>query len=69
MEDRDTIGQLESEWNDFDIRTPKTRMLHVTHRRTQPWKARSSRPFAPVSRDDARPAHLFGEYDLPGNYK
>ena len=34
----DTIGLLEPEWNDFDHLTPKTKLLHNTKRRTQPWK-------------------------------
>jgi len=38
-EDRDTIGFLEPEWNDFDRLTPDTKILHTTKRRTQPWKA------------------------------
>ncbi len=33
-----TIGLLEPEWNDFDRLTPRTRLLHNTRRRTQPWK-------------------------------
>lgn len=33
-----SVGELESVWNDFDRLTPETRMLHNTHRRTQPWK-------------------------------
>ncbi|MGF7159670.1 hypothetical protein FHS85_001289 [Rhodoligotrophos appendicifer] len=37
-EPRETIGALEPEWNDFDRLTPKTRLLHNTKRRTQPWK-------------------------------
>lgn len=37
-EDRSTIGLLEPEWNDFDRLTEKTRLLHTTKRRTQPWK-------------------------------
>jgi hypothetical protein len=37
-EDRSTIGLLEPEWNDFDRLTPKTKLLHTTKRRTQPWK-------------------------------
>jgi hypothetical protein len=36
---RDTIGLLEPEWNDFDRLTPRTKILHTTKRRTQPWKA------------------------------
>jgi len=37
-EDLGTIGLLEPEWNDFDHLTPKTKLLHNTKRRTQPWK-------------------------------
>ena len=39
-EDPATIGFLEPEWNDFDRLTARTRILHTTKRRTQPWKAR-----------------------------
>ena len=35
----ETIGFLEPEWNDFDRLTPRTKILHTTKRRTQPWKA------------------------------
>ena len=38
-EDPETIGFLEPEWNDFDHLTPRTKILHTTKRRTQPWKA------------------------------
>lgn len=34
----ETIGLLEPEWNDFDHLTPRTKLLHNTKRRTQPWK-------------------------------
>lgn len=37
-EDPSTIGFLEPEWNDFDCLTPRTKLLHTTKRRTQPWK-------------------------------
>jgi hypothetical protein len=37
-EDRSTIGILEPEWNDFDRLTERTKLLHNTRRRTQPWK-------------------------------
>jgi len=37
-EDRSTIGLLEPEWNDFDRLTSRTKLLHTTKRRTQPWK-------------------------------
>ena len=38
LESVDTIGLLEPEWNDFDRLTPRTKLLHNTKRRTQPWK-------------------------------
>lgn len=38
LEDLDTIGLLEPEWNDFDHLTRATKLLHNTKRRTQPWK-------------------------------
>jgi len=37
-EPRETIGELEPEWNDFDRLTTRTRLLHNTKRKTQPWK-------------------------------
>ena len=36
-EDPATIGNLEEEWNDLDRVTDKTRLLHYTNVRTQPW--------------------------------
>jgi hypothetical protein len=36
--DRDRVGLLPPEWNDFDRLTPETKLLHTTKRRTQPWK-------------------------------
>ncbi len=38
LEDRETVGLFEDEWNDFDTLTPATKLLHTTKRRTQPWK-------------------------------
>ena len=38
LEPEGSVGELEHVWNDFDQLTPQTRMLHNTHRRTQPWK-------------------------------
>ena len=38
LEDRDTIGLFESQWNDFDHLDVDTKMLHNTKRKTQPWK-------------------------------
>jgi hypothetical protein len=37
-EDRATIGFLEPEWNSFDRLDSRTKILHTTKRRTQPWK-------------------------------
>ena len=37
-EHRSTIGLLEPQWNHFDRLTPRTKVLHTTKRRTQPWK-------------------------------
>ena len=38
LEPPGSVAALEPEWNDFDRLTPETRLLHNTHRRTQPWK-------------------------------
>jgi len=38
LERRETIGLLEPEWNDFDHLDARTKLLHNTKRRTQPWK-------------------------------
>lgn len=38
LEPRATIGLLGPEWNDFDHLDERTRLLHNTKRRTQPWK-------------------------------
>lgn len=37
-ENEGDIGLLEPEWNDFDRLTGRTKLLHTTKRRTQPWK-------------------------------
>jgi hypothetical protein len=37
-EDRSTIGPLQPEWNSFDKLNARTKILHTTKRRTQPWK-------------------------------
>jgi hypothetical protein len=38
LEEPATIGELEEEWNQFDVLTRNTKMLHNTERSTQPWK-------------------------------
>ena len=47
-EDRDTIDLLEPEWNDLDHLTARTRMLHTTKRKTQPWKTGLPVDFRPA---------------------
>jgi len=78
LEDRETIGLFENEWNDFDRLTAKTKMLHTTRRRTQPWKtglptdwrpAERFRLFPPVAWMMRARRHIFGEYKFLGNYK
>ena len=78
MEDRDTIGLFENTWNDFDKLTLETKMLHVTRRKTQPWKAglpidwrpaERFRLFPPVAWAMRARRKIFGEYGLLGKYK
>ena len=38
LEPRDSIGLLEPEWNHFDTLNERTKLLHNTKRKTQPWK-------------------------------
>jgi hypothetical protein len=65
LEDRSTVGLLEPEWNDFDQLTARTRILHTTKRRTQPWKTglpvdftlREGGPFQFISRFGMRRYH------------
>lgn len=77
-EDRDNIGPLEEEWNDFDRLTPETKLLHTTRRKTQPWKsglpidwrpAERFRLFPPIGWLMRARRKMFGEYGLLGNYK
>jgi len=37
-EDPEAFGPLEDRWNEYDAIRPDTRLLHMTNRRTQPWK-------------------------------
>ena len=78
LEDKDSIGFFEHEWNDFDKLTSRTKMLHNTRRKTQPWKtglptdwrpAETFRLFPPVAWVMRARRKLFGEYALLGNYK
>ncbi len=74
-EPRELIELFEDEWNDFDRLTPRTKMLHTTKRKTQPWKTGLPVDFRPAEKKNlwglilrAR-RHLFGEYALLGRYK
>lgn len=76
-EDKDTIGLIEPEWNDFDKLTPKTKMIHNTRRKTQPWKSGLPVDFIPAENNAMNPVmllmrlrrKLFGEYAMLGRYK
>jgi hypothetical protein len=47
LEPRETIGLLEEGWNHFDTLNEKTKLLHNTKRRTQPWKTGLPVDFTP----------------------
>jgi len=73
-----TIGLLESEWNDFDHLSEKTKLLHNTKRWTQPWKTGLPVDFLPTERSHGFPPlgwlrrvrrMVFGTYSLLGRYK
>ncbi len=78
LEPGETIGLFENEWNDFDHLTDKTKMLHNTKRKTQPWKTGLPVDFRPPETLSFIPPRgwikrarraLFGEYGLLGHYK
>jgi len=78
LEDPDSIGRLEPEWNDFDRLTPETKLLHNTKRWTQPWKTGLPVDFVPAEKTRAFPPlgwfrrarrSLLGEYALLGRYR
>lgn len=77
-EPAENIGRLENEWNDFDRLTDKTRLLHNTKRRTQPWKTGLPVDFVPADKMKKYPligalnrvrVSMFGEYGLLGRYQ
>jgi hypothetical protein len=75
----ETIGLFEEEWNDFDRLTDKTKLLHNTKRKTQPWKtglkidyapnASKNRGFRPVGWLRRARESVFGRYGMLGHYK
>jgi hypothetical protein len=50
LEPPHSIGSFENEWNDLDKLTARTKMIHNTHRRTQPWKSGLKIDFHPPER-------------------
>jgi len=50
QEPADSVGPLEERWNHFDTLDPTTKLLHNTHRRTQPWKTGLPADFTPRGR-------------------
>jgi hypothetical protein len=78
LEDRGTIGTLEPCWNDFDHLDGKTRLLHNTKRKTQPWKTGLPVDYRPADTFQLFPPRhwlrrarraLFGDYRFAGTYK
>lgn len=76
-EDPATIRLFENEWNDFDKLTPQTKMLHLTKRKTQPWKTGLPVDFMPPERPSGIPLlfwinqvrrRVFGDYAFLGHY-
>ncbi|MCB1884203.1 MAG: hypothetical protein KDG89_09435 [Geminicoccaceae bacterium] len=76
-EDQGTIGALDPGWNDFDRLSDRTRMIHNTRRKTQPWKSglpvdfvpAENNPYSPISWLMYLRRRLFGPYGLLGSYK
>jgi hypothetical protein len=74
----ESIGALEPEWNDFDRLTERTKMVHNTKRKTQPWKsglpvdfipAETFKLFPPIGWLMRARRQLFGDYGLLGSYR
>ena len=78
-EPRESIGLFEEVWNDFDRLTDKTKLLHNTERKTQPWKTglkidyaphpSKIRGFHPVGWLRRARGSVFGRYGMLGHYK
>ncbi len=77
LEDPASIGALEPEWNDFDNLTERTRLLHNTKRKTQPWKTGLKIDYRPADTFQLFPPRhwfrrgrraLFGDYKFAGTY-
>jgi hypothetical protein len=77
LEEPDTIGAFEDEWNDFDRLTARTKLLHNTRRWTQPWKTGLPVDFVPGEKFSGVPGvawlmrkrrEWFGDYAFLGRY-
>jgi len=76
-EDKGTLGILDPGWNDFDKLSDRTKMIHNTRRKTQPWKSGLPVDFVPSENNKLSPIawlmflrrKLFGTYGLLGTYK
>lgn len=79
LEPAGSVGELEPQWNHFDTLDATTKLLHNTHRRTQPWKTGLPADFTPRGRHvDAAQGSFFtraiarlrGRHEGPrGHYK
>ncbi len=77
-EPSESIGIFEDEWNDFDTLNERTKLVHNTKRRTQPWKtglpvdftpAAKYAPFAPIAWVVEAKNRLLGGPALMGHYQ
>ena len=77
-EPRVSIGLFENYWNDLDVLTAQTRMLHTTKRWTQPWKTGLPVDFTPADKFKAFPPlgwlirwrrRSFGDHAFLGRYR
>ena len=77
-ESPENVGFFEPQWNDFDHLDEKTRLLHNTKRKTQPWKTGLPVDFTPADKLKRYPGlrqfrrlrdSLFGEHAFRGRYK
>lgn len=60
LEPEGLVGELEEQWNHFDTLDATTKMIHNTHRRTQPWKTGLPADFTPRGRHvDAHSGSFF----------
>ena len=77
-EDRSRISLLENEWNDFDRLSERTKLIHNTKRRTQPWKSGLPADYVPAEKFKFFPPlrwilrarrKFFGDYAFVPDYK